>query len=78
MLFTVAIAICLSATPIPECQEPTAVSWVIAPEHPTSIVGCMRHGMLYAAESHLVTEGSYAKVFCTNGMTAGKSTAALQ
>ena len=78
MLFTVAIAVCLSGMPITECQQPTAVSWIVAPEHPTSIAGCMRHGMLYAAESHLVTEGSYAKVFCSPGERAGRSTALLQ
>ena len=78
MLYTVAIAVCLSATPIQTCREATSVAWVVAPEHPASIFGCMRHGMLYAAESHLVTEGSYAKVFCSSRATAGKSTASLQ
>ena len=65
MLYTVAIAVCLSATPAPECHEPTAVAWIIAPENPTSPSGCMMHGMLYAAGSKLVTPGSYAKVFCS-------------
>ena len=60
---------------MPKCGEATSVAWVVAPEHPSSIAGCMRHGMLYAAESHLVSEGSYAKVFCSSGTTAGKSTA---
>ena len=78
MLYTVAIAVCLSATPVPECSEINSVAWIVAPEHPASIAGCMRHGMLYAAESHLITEGSYAKVFCSTGTTAGKSTAFLQ
>ena len=78
MFYTVAIAVCLSATPIQNCSEGTSVAWVVAPEHPGSVDGCMRHGMLYAVESHLVTEGSYAKVFCSSGMTAGKSTASLQ
>ena len=78
MLYTVAIAVCLSATPIQKCGEINSVAWVVAPDHPTSIAGCMRHGMLYAAESHLVTAGSYAKVFCSSGTTAGKSTAMLE
>jgi hypothetical protein len=78
MLYTVAIAVCLSATPVQKCSEGTSVAWVVAPEHPESIGACMRHGMLYAAESHLVTGGSYAKVFCSFGMTAGKTTASLQ
>ena len=78
MLYTVAIAVCLSATPIQNCGEVNSVAWVVAPEHPTSMAGCMRHGMLYAAESRLVTEGSYAKVFCSSGTTAGRSTALLE
>jgi hypothetical protein len=73
MLYTVAIAICLSATPVADCHEPTAVSWVLAPEHPDSIVGCMRHGMLYAASTNLVLEGSYAKIFCSSRRAAEKS-----
>jgi hypothetical protein len=77
MLYTVAIAVCLSATPIQSCGEVNSVAWVVAPEHPNSMVGCMRHGMLYAAESRLVTEGSYAKVFCSSGTPASKSAALL-
>ena len=37
------------------------------------MVGCMRHGMLYAAESHLVSDGSYAKIFCSSGTAMGKT-----
>ena len=65
MIYNVLIAVCLSATPAPQCQEKTAVAWVIAPEPQSSPTGCMMHGMLYAASSRLVTPGSYAKVFCT-------------
>jgi hypothetical protein len=67
MLYTVAIAVCLSTTPTPDCQQPTAVAWVIAPDRPSSPSGCMMHGMLYAATSNLVAAGSYAKVFCSSG-----------
>ena len=65
MLYTVAIAVCLSATPIQTCGQANPVAWIVAPEHPASIVGCMRHGQLYAANSHLVSAGSYAKMFCS-------------
>lgn len=41
--------------------------FIVAPEHPHDLSGCMRHGMLYAAESHLVTAGMYPKVFCRAG-----------
>ena len=77
MLYTVAIAVCLSATAMQNCGEATSVAWIVAPEHPTSIAGCMRHGMLYAAESRLVGAGSYAKVFCASGLRDGDSTAEL-
>ena len=65
MLYTVAIAVCLTGTPMPDCQEPTAVAWIVSPEQPNSPAGCLTHGMFYAASSNLVTAGSYAKVFCT-------------
>jgi hypothetical protein len=70
MLYTVAIAVCLSTTPHIECHEPTAVAWIVSPEHPTSVSGCLMHGMLYASNSRLVTAGSYAKVFCRSGVRA--------
>lgn len=69
MLYSVGIAICLLATPVPECQKDNSVIWIGAPEHQSSLSGCMRHGVLYAAESRLVTEGLYAKVFCSSGHT---------
>jgi hypothetical protein len=68
MLYTVLIAVCLSATPAKECRKETAVDWIVAPEHPSSPAACMAHGTLYAASSHLVGEGSYAKIFCTAGV----------
>jgi hypothetical protein len=67
MLYTVLIAVCLTATPARECHQPTSVAWIVAPDHPTSVSGCMVHGMHYVAESRLVTVGSYAKVFCRLG-----------
>ena len=64
MLYAVFVAVCLSSMPARECRQLTAVDWIAAPEAQRSLTGCMRHGLLYAASSHLVTEGSYAKVFC--------------
>ena len=77
MLYTVAIAVCLSATPMQNCGETTSVAWIVAPEHPESIVGCMRHGMLFAASTNLALEGSYAKIFCSSGLRADESTAEI-
>jgi hypothetical protein len=67
MIYVAAIAVCLATTPVAECQEPTAVSWMVAPEVQTSQGGCLRHGMMFAATSNMVTEGTYAKVFCSAG-----------
>ena len=77
-MYSVVIAVCLLATPAKECVQATAVSWIVAPEHPDTASGCMRHGMLYAASSNLVVSGSYAKIFCSTGTTAGKAHAWLQ
>jgi hypothetical protein len=71
MLYSVAIAVCLSTTPQVKCREPTAVAWIVAPESQSSVSGCMMHGLLYAASSRLVTAGSYAKVFCRAEAHAG-------
>jgi hypothetical protein len=73
MFYTVAIAVCLLTTPVHQCQQANAVSWIVAPERPPSISGCMRHGMLYAAESRLVAQDSYAKVFCSVRTAASKA-----
>jgi hypothetical protein len=72
-MYSVVIAVCLLATPAKECVERTAVAWIIAPEHPDTLGACMRHGMLFAAGSNLVLRGSYVKVFCSTGQTAGLS-----
>jgi hypothetical protein len=78
MLYTVAIAVCLASTPVPDCHKPTAVAWIVAPETPPSATGCMMHGMRYAASSNLVTPGSYAKVFCSLGRALGRTAAKLE
>jgi hypothetical protein len=70
-MYSVVIAVCLLATPARECVERTAVAWIIAPDHPDTVGACMRHGMLFAARSNLVVSGSYVKVFCSTGQTAG-------
>lgn len=76
-MYSVAIAVCLLAVPAPQCVQDTAVAWIVAPEHPDSVSGCMRHGMLYAASSGVVTAGSYPKIFCSTG-SAGRTHALLQ
>lgn len=70
MIYTVLIAVCMVSTPAADCQKPTAVDWIVAPETPASVSGCMLHGMEYAAASRLVGHGAYAKIFCTPQMQA--------
>ena len=64
MLTAAFIAICLSGTPVTQCNRETAVDWIAAPETSVGLAGCQLHGLQYAASSRLVKEGTYPKVFC--------------
>jgi hypothetical protein len=57
---TIAPADCQVATAT-HVMRPTLAAAAGAP------AGCLRDGLLYAAESGLVTAGHYAKVFCRAG-----------
>jgi hypothetical protein len=54
--------------PQQDCNRLTSVAWIKAPDLPGRTaelpLACMRHGLMYAAESQLVTRGSYLKVMC--------------
>lgn len=62
------LAICLAAVPVQDCNQRTSVAWIKAPDLPGRAgelpLACQRHGLMYAAESQLVTRGSYLKVMC--------------
>lgn len=64
MNFIAAIAICLSSTPVPECQRKTAVHWFTVSEASAGLSGCMREGMVAAVRSRLLRGEDYPKVFC--------------
>ena len=64
MLYQALVAVCLSTVPAKDCNRHTAVDWMVAPETQTSLSGCFIHGMEYSAQSRLVKEGTYPKVFC--------------
>jgi hypothetical protein len=64
MNFIAAIAICLSSTPVPECQQKTAVHWFTVSEVSSGLSGCMREGMVAAVRSRLLRGEDYPKVFC--------------
>jgi hypothetical protein len=76
-MYSVFIAVCLLAVPAKECRRETSVAWIVAPEHPETQGGCMRHGMLYAASSNVVVAGSYPKIFCSTGQASGETHARL-
>jgi hypothetical protein len=66
MLISAFVAVCLVATPVHDCNQRTAVSWMRVP---TELdlrlpIQCMREGLLYAAQSRLVMPGSYLRVLC--------------
>jgi hypothetical protein len=61
------ILVCALSVAAPDCQKATSQHVFYAPPIDGSMVGCMREGMLYAAESNLVTPGHYPKVFCRFG-----------
>jgi hypothetical protein len=58
------VLVCLMSVSQPDCQKATAVANVYAPEPANSMSGCLTTEMLFAAESNLVTKGTYAKIVC--------------
>jgi hypothetical protein len=66
MMIDVVGAVCLAATPVSECNQRTAVVWLPVPtEYDLRLpMQCMRAGLLYAAESRMVTQGSFVKILC--------------
>ncbi|MGH6925859.1 MAG: hypothetical protein ACRED5_19205 [Propylenella sp.] len=61
---TILILVCALSTAAPDCQRNNAIHSFYAPGPQLSFTGCLREGTLYAAQSRLVTEGTYFKVFC--------------
>jgi hypothetical protein len=73
-MYEVIILVCAMALTPMKCQMNTATHVLHAPEASDSLTGCMMHGMQYAAESNVVTEGYYPKVFCVAPTNIGKET----
>jgi len=65
MFYTVFLAICLSSTPVRDCDSHSAIDWIVAPEQQQGLAACLIHGQEYAANSRLLKDGEYLKVFCT-------------
>jgi hypothetical protein len=66
MFYDIFIAICMSATPAPDCGQASAVDWIAISsfDRVAGLGGCQIAGMEYAAQTRLVTPGTYAKIFC--------------
>jgi hypothetical protein len=71
MLYTVFVAICLAGMSPDQCDRHNAVDWIPAPEKAEGLGMCAKLGLEFAIESHLVTGGTYPKIFCSVG-GAGK------
>jgi hypothetical protein len=68
------ILICASDVAPQNCSETVSIIKLVAPadESGGGLVGCARHGMLYAASSHLVTAGTYPKIICAPPARVGR------
>jgi len=53
-----------------QCDRHTAVDWIPAPEQAEGLSMCAQTGYEFAAESNLVREGTYPKIFCSVGAGA--------
>jgi len=61
------ILICALTVSAPDCQKKTAIHEMHTEIATPDLVNCQRHGILYAAESGLVTAGTYPKIVCAFG-----------
>lgn len=61
---SILILICSLSLSHAECQKSTALHEIRTEIAVPDLVGCMRQGVLYAAESGLVTKGTFPKVYC--------------
>jgi hypothetical protein len=65
VLYTVYIAICMASMSPTQCDRHTAVDWIPAPQQVEGLGSCAQTGYEFAAESNLVKEGTYPKIFCS-------------
>jgi hypothetical protein len=70
VLYTIYVAICVASMNPTQCDRHTAVDWIPAPEQAEGLSMCAQTGYEFAAESNLVREGTYPKIFCSVGAGA--------
>jgi hypothetical protein len=73
MMYVVYVAVCLASMAPRDCDRATAVDWVAAPEPQPGLAECAIHGQEYAADSRLVHDGEYVKIYCVAPTSVGKS-----
>jgi hypothetical protein len=72
----VLILVCALTVAAPHCQSDSATDSFRAPEPQSSLAGCLREGLMYAAQSRLVGPGTYPKVVCVSKPPADSKTLA--
>jgi hypothetical protein len=60
----VLVLVCLASVAAADCQAKNAVASVYAPDPVSGYSQCFRTGLRYAAQSRLVTPGTYPKIMC--------------
>jgi hypothetical protein len=59
------VLVCAMAVAAADCQPETSVRSLYVPDPQPNVTGCLRDGMLYAAQSGVVVAGTYPKIVCT-------------
>jgi hypothetical protein len=59
-----ALLVCSLSTSVPQCSQDEAIAVFFGPSEYNQLYQCMFEGQAYAAESGLVTKGTYLKVVC--------------
>ena len=60
----VLILVCALSVAAPDCQVETSVHNFYAPDAQADLAGCMREGLMYAAQSGMVSADTYPKIVC--------------
>jgi hypothetical protein len=67
MPYAIFVAICLSNVAPDHCDRRTAVDWFPVPEQAEGLGMCAKTGYEFAAQSNLLRQGTYPKIFCSIG-----------
>jgi hypothetical protein len=58
------VLVCALGVAAPDCRRETAIMSFHAPGPQADFSGCLREGLLYAAQSGLVPKDAYPKIVC--------------